>query len=144
ATPEAARPYYRHGLAAARRAGQRRRAGVRPQAGGRVRYAQADPLQHLSSLGGDLSNALQSWWQQALAKANDGGRWRSLEELVATPELKAAWESEFAPGVDSPDGLSRRGFLHLLGASLGLAGVAGCAQQPTEKILPYTVPPAHV
>jgi molybdopterin-containing oxidoreductase family iron-sulfur binding subunit len=43
------------------------------------------------------------------------------------------------------DPVSRRGFLSLLGASLGLAGLSGCSfRPPAEKILPYTRQPEQI
>ncbi len=35
------------------------------------------------------------------------------------------------------DAVSRRGFLKVMGASLALAGLAGCTKQPDEEIYPY-------
>jgi molybdopterin-containing oxidoreductase family iron-sulfur binding subunit len=40
-------------------------------------------------------------------------------------------------------GIDRRRFLHLMAASMGLAGVAGC-RRPELKVLPYTTPPEGV
>ena len=68
--------------------------------------------------------------------------WRSVDELANTPEFQAAVEREF-PG--SPhewgDDVSRRGFLKLMGASVALAGLAGCTKQPDEPIYPYVKQP---
>jgi molybdopterin-containing oxidoreductase family iron-sulfur binding subunit len=68
--------------------------------------------------------------------------WRSVDELANTPEFQAAVEKEF-PG--SPhawgDDVSRRGFLRLMGASVALAGLAGCTKQPDEPIYPYVKAP---
>ncbi|HEX9295191.1 MAG TPA: 4Fe-4S dicluster domain-containing protein [Polyangiaceae bacterium] len=57
----------------------------------------------------------------------------------------AYWQT-LAQWIGAPDesGVHRRELLKLLGASLGLAGVAGCAPTRTEKILPYTVPPKEM
>ena len=44
-------------------------------------------------------------------------------------------KSEFPPGADGwPDGLSRRDFVKLAGASIALAGAA-CTRQPLETIV---------
>ena len=68
--------------------------------------------------------------------------WRSVDELANTPEFQAAVEREF-PG--SPhewgDDVSRRGFLKFMGASVALAGLAGCTKQPDEPIYPYVKQP---
>jgi molybdopterin-containing oxidoreductase family iron-sulfur binding subunit len=68
--------------------------------------------------------------------------WRSVDELANTPEFQAAVEKEF-PG--SPHGwgdeVSRRGFLKFMGASMALAGLAGCTKQPDEPIYPYIKQP---
>ena len=39
------------------------------------------------------------------------------------------------------DAVSRRGFLKVMGASLALAGLAGCTKQPDEPIFPYVKAP---
>jgi MoCo/4Fe-4S cofactor protein with predicted Tat translocation signal len=67
--------------------------------------------------------------------------WRSLAELAGA---KVAEETEFAEGADFPPSVSRRAWMKLLGASMALAGVAGCERQRGEKILPYTHTPRHV
>ena len=37
----------------------------------------------------------------------------------------------------APDGMTRRDFVTLLGASVALAGLGACVREPAEKILPY-------
>ncbi len=39
------------------------------------------------------------------------------------------------------DPVSRRGFLKMMGASMALAGLAGCTKQPDEPIYPYVKAP---
>ncbi len=64
--------------------------------------------------------------------------WRSLEELAETPEFGELLDREFPRFASEwPDGVSRRNFLQLAAASLGLAGLTACTRQPIEKIVPY-------
>src|SRR5687767_379807 len=68
--------------------------------------------------------------------------WRSLNELAGTPEFQRYLEREFphqAPSEMAP--LHRRDFVRLMGATMALAGVGGCAYQPAEKIIPYAENP---
>ena len=68
--------------------------------------------------------------------------WRSLDELANTPEFQAAVEREFPSSAQEwIDPVSRRGFLKLMGASMALAGLAGCTKQPDEPIYPYVKAP---
>jgi MoCo/4Fe-4S cofactor protein with predicted Tat translocation signal len=68
--------------------------------------------------------------------------WRSLDELANTAEFQAAVEREFpAAAQEWVDPVSRRGFLKVMGASLALAGLAGCTKQPDEPIYPYVKAP---
>ena len=71
-----------------------------------------------------------------------GGKryWRSLEELADTEEFRAWLHREFPREASLWDdrALDRRRFLHLMAASLALAGCAGgCSNQGEEKILPH-------
>jgi molybdopterin-containing oxidoreductase family iron-sulfur binding subunit len=85
----------------------------------------------------DLSAA-----RRRLASATGRRYWRSLEELAGTPGFVEMLHREF-PRLASvwDDGVSRRRFLGLMGASLALAGLSGCAQRPAGKILPYVRQP---
>ena len=85
-------------------------------------------------------------WAEALARHRGRDYWRGLDELLQTPEFAAAVRREFPAGADQLEagGMSRRGFLQLLGASLALAGVTGCVKRPREPILPYVRQPPGV
>src|SRR5262249_12526033 len=66
---------------------------------------------------------------ERLESARGQEYWRCLEELADTPEFRARLEREFPQAASVWDGsVSRRRFLALMGASLALAGVTGCAQ----------------
>ncbi len=73
--------------------------------------------------------------------------WRSLEELGDTPEFRACLEREFPIGASEwpeEDGMGRRQFLTMVGASLALAGFAGCSPRSREKIVPYVDQPEQI
>ena len=77
--------------------------------------------------------------------------WRSLEELGNTPEFRVCLEREFPVGAsewtaadEAGNGMGRRQFLMLAGASLALAGFAGCSPRSREKIVPYADQPEQV
>jgi MoCo/4Fe-4S cofactor protein with predicted Tat translocation signal len=68
--------------------------------------------------------------------------WRSVDELENTPAFQAAVEKEFPSAAQEwVDPVSRRGFLKVMGASMALAGLAGCTKQPDEPIYPYVKAP---
>jgi MoCo/4Fe-4S cofactor protein with predicted Tat translocation signal len=70
--------------------------------------------------------------------------WRSLEELSGSLEFDEILHTEFPPdATEWPDEVSRRRFLQLAAASMGLAGMTACTRPPTEKLLPYVTPPAN-
>ncbi len=82
----------------------------------------------------------------AVRKELDGVKgkryWRSVDELANTPEFQAAVEKEFPSAAQEwVDPVSRRGFMKLMGASMALAGLAGCTKQPDEQIYPYVKQP---
>jgi len=71
--------------------------------------------------------------------------WRSLEELAGTEAFQEALHREFPKGASEwVDSVSRRGFLKVMGASLGLAGMTGCVRLPLEPIVPYVRQPENV
>ena len=72
------------------------------------------------------------------------GYWRSLAELNDDPEFRRFAEGEFPEEAPVPtDALSRRRFLQIMGASVALAGVAGC-RWPRETIVPFADRPEGV
>ncbi|UCD62879.1 MAG: TAT-variant-translocated molybdopterin oxidoreductase [Candidatus Zixiibacteriota bacterium] len=79
------------------------------------------------------------------SKDNKGkAYWRSLDELAGSPEFRKWLHREFPQGgSELNNDWSRRNFLTLMGASLALAGLAGC-RRPEQKIVPYVKPPEEV
>ena len=77
-----------------------------------------------------------------LAQSSGKDYWRSLDEVAQKPGFNEMLRREF-PGQAPKDWapLPRRDFLKLMGASLALAGLSGCAFQPNEKIVPYVKQP---
>lgn len=68
--------------------------------------------------------------------------WKNLDELAETPAFHELMQEEFPrQSTEWVDGVSRRGFLKVMGASLALAGLAGCTKQPDEPIYPYVKQP---
>jgi molybdopterin-containing oxidoreductase family iron-sulfur binding subunit len=71
--------------------------------------------------------------------------WRHLEELAGTAEFKEMLHREFPrQAAVWNDGVSRRNFLQMMGASMALAGLAGCTKQPPENIVPYVRQPEEI
>jgi MoCo/4Fe-4S cofactor protein with predicted Tat translocation signal len=71
--------------------------------------------------------------------------WRSLDELSHDPALDELLRREF-PQPAAPlgeEGVDRRNFLRLMGASFAMAGLAACAR-PMHKIVPYVNQPENL
>ena len=80
--------------------------------------------------------------RRKLADAKGPKYWRTLEELSNDKGFGELLEREFPRQASEwVDPISRRGFLKLAGASLAMAGLAGCTKQPLEQILPYVRQP---
>src|SRR6202034_4005850 len=70
--------------------------------------------------------------------------WKNLDELADTPAFHELMREEFprqSGANEWVDSVSRRGFLKVMGASLTLAGLAGCTKQADEPIFPYVKQP---
>jgi MoCo/4Fe-4S cofactor protein with predicted Tat translocation signal len=67
--------------------------------------------------------------------------WRSLEELSRTETFEELMHQEF-PQQAQPlgEGVDRRDFVKLMGASMAMAGLAACGQ-PNQTIVPYVKQP---
>ncbi|MCI0462330.1 MAG: TAT-variant-translocated molybdopterin oxidoreductase, partial [Gemmataceae bacterium] len=80
-----------------------------------------------------------------LASARGQDYWRSLEELSQADGFEEMLEQEFPRQAGGwLDGLDRRQFLHLMGASLALAGLTGCGGSPREPIMAHVRAPEHI
>ena len=83
--------------------------------------------------------------RQELEQTKGPEYWRSLEELAGSREFRELMHREFPKGASEwLDGVSRRGFLKLMGASLALAGMTACTKQPLEPIVPYVKQPEEI
>jgi len=113
----------------------------------------ADETSPMSTVENAMDNAVNEKTENAQPMTLDAVRkelksakgkklWRSIDELANTPEFQAAVEKEFPSAAQEwVDPVSRRGFLKLMGASMALAGMAGCTKQPEEPIYPYVKAP---
>jgi len=76
--------------------------------------------------------------RRRLTEAKGRKYWRALEELADHEAFGELLRREFPRQASEwVDPVTRRGFLKLAGASLAMAGLAGCTKQPLEPILPY-------
>jgi len=83
--------------------------------------------------------------RERLAGRRGAAYWRSLEEVAATPGFEEMLHREFPRfAAEWPAGVSRRNFLQLAAASLGLAGLTACTRQPIERIVPYVKQPEEI
>ncbi|PKK83139.1 MAG: molybdopterin oxidoreductase [candidate division Zixibacteria bacterium HGW-Zixibacteria-1] len=70
--------------------------------------------------------------------------WLSPDQLHDTKEYRRNLRDRYhEENGETSGGFSRRSFLGIMGASLALAGLAGC-RRPVEKIVPYVVMPEEV
>jgi molybdopterin-containing oxidoreductase family iron-sulfur binding subunit len=68
--------------------------------------------------------------------------WQGFDRAATQPGFDRRMEQEFpAHASEWVDPVSRRGFMKLMGASLAMAGLAGCTKQPDEPIYPYVKAP---
>jgi MoCo/4Fe-4S cofactor protein with predicted Tat translocation signal len=68
--------------------------------------------------------------------------WRALEELADDPHFEQLMQREFPRHASEwDDSVDRRNFLKLMGASLALAGMAGCGLPDINHIVPYVRQP---
>ena len=70
--------------------------------------------------------------------------WRSLEELSRSDAFDEFFHDEFPrQAMALGNGVDRRNFMKLMGASVAFAGLAAC-QQPSESIVPYVKQPENL
>ncbi|MFA6241347.1 MAG: TAT-variant-translocated molybdopterin oxidoreductase [Candidatus Hydrogenedentales bacterium] len=83
--------------------------------------------------------------REAMAGRTGREYWQSLEELAETPSFRGFMDREFPREASvMPDGVDRRAFMKVMGASLALAGLTACSRQPNEQIIPYVKPPVEL
>jgi MoCo/4Fe-4S cofactor protein with predicted Tat translocation signal len=94
----------------------------------------------------DISRLDLSSIRERLASSHGRDYWRCLEELSDSEEFNALLTQEFPQQAAGWfDGVSRRDFLKLMGASLALAGLNACRATPLdEKIVPYVNQPEEI
>jgi len=68
--------------------------------------------------------------------------WRSLTERSRA--LPASAANEFPAGASELDGVSRRGFMQVLGVSTAIASLGAACQKPNEKIVPFVRRPEEM
>ena len=74
-------------------------------------------------------------------------QWRSLEEMAMEERFEELLQRDYPKQAAALEqsGLDRRTFLKLMGASLALTGLTGCATRPpSEPIIPYVRTPEEV
>ncbi len=97
----------------------------------------------LAVLGSIQPEAKQGMTLEAVrAELNADAGWQGLDKVATQPGFDRRLEQEFpAHAGEWVDPVSRRGFMKLMGASLAMAGLAGCTKQPDEPIYPYVKAP---
>ncbi|MFP4500495.1 MAG: TAT-variant-translocated molybdopterin oxidoreductase [Candidatus Hydrogenedentota bacterium] len=80
--------------------------------------------------------------RRRLAQEHGPTYWRSLDDLAHLEEVDEAVHREFPSSVtETLDPVTRRSFMKVMGASFMLAGLANCARQPDEELVPYVNQP---
>jgi MoCo/4Fe-4S cofactor protein with predicted Tat translocation signal len=80
--------------------------------------------------------------REKLADKQGKQYWRTLEELSEDPHFADLLHREFPRAASEWDeSVDRRDFLKLMGASLALAGMAGCGKPADQYIVPYVKQP---
>lgn len=69
--------------------------------------------------------------------------WLSLEQWQNDKSFQEQAQKEFMQPASTPEGLDRREFLKLMGASLALSSLS-CVRRPTEQLVPYVKRPREV
>ncbi len=94
-----------------------------------------------------ISNESDSPANQNLACSTSGvgaskaKYWRSINQLRGEAEINEYLDREFPVAASEfPEGVSRRRWMQLMGASLAIAGAAGC-RYPKETIEPFVIRP---
>jgi molybdopterin-containing oxidoreductase family iron-sulfur binding subunit len=82
--------------------------------------------------------------RESLAAKHGKTYWRSLNELAETEDFARIVRTEFPRQAQFMDGLDRRDFLKVLGASLAFAGLTACIPQQSGQILPYSQAPESI
>ncbi|MGH9457569.1 MAG: TAT-variant-translocated molybdopterin oxidoreductase, partial [Thermoanaerobaculia bacterium] len=82
------------------------------------------------------------------ARLGEPGRpefWRGLDELAQDPSFEDVLRREFPREAAAlGDGVDRRDFLRVMGASLAMGGLAACTPQRPELLVPYVTAPENV
>jgi len=76
-------------------------------------------------------------------KKHDRTYWQSLDQKRDGKAYRRRLLREYDESNQIPSQVSRRDFLAVMGASLALAGLAGC-RRPVEKIIPYVAQPEEI
>jgi molybdopterin-containing oxidoreductase family iron-sulfur binding subunit len=79
-----------------------------------------------------------------VASAGSRRFWSSIEELLDEDEFRKWVSAEFPAASSMFDDPGRRQFLKLIGASLLLAGLAGCGETKSDHALPYVNQPDDI
>lgn len=104
----------------------------------------SDNIENINRMNGQNGNAEPELTAESVSKLTGKTYWRSLNQLANTPEYREFLQREFPEGAsEMKDGVTRRTFLSLMGASIAMAGLAGC-RKPVERILPYVTAPENV